>query len=75
MPSVTTLAFNYLTCWQLEVGRQAEKRRGKGSEEQKAELASDLIETARSSVPGTSLKTHTLYLPLELAAIFEKKSP
>lgn len=27
MPSVTTLAFNYLSCWQLEVGSKQEKRR------------------------------------------------
>lgn len=27
MPSVTTLAFNYLTCWQLKVGKQAGKKK------------------------------------------------
>lgn len=43
MPSVTTLAFNYLTCWQLEVGEQAEKHIRKSSEGQKAELDSDLM--------------------------------
>lgn len=42
MPSVTALAFNYLTCWQLEVGKQAGKKK-KGNEEQKAELDSDLM--------------------------------
>lgn len=30
MPSVTALAFNYLTCWQLEAGKQAGKKRRKG---------------------------------------------
>lgn len=44
MPSVTTLAFNYLTCWQLEVGKQAEKKKKKKvGEKQKAELDSDLM--------------------------------
>lgn len=43
MPSVTTLAFNYLTCWQLEAGKQAGEKEEKASEEQKAELDSDLM--------------------------------
>lgn len=43
MPSVTTLAFNYLTCWQLEVGEQAGEKNKKSSEEQKVELVNDLM--------------------------------
>lgn len=66
MPSVTALAFNYLTCWQLEVGKQAEKKNGerkrerrKSCEEQKAGLDSDLSGQSGQAqyFLGTSLKS------------------
>lgn len=74
MPSVTTLAFNYLTCWQLEVGKQEEKKK-KGSEEQKAELDSDLMWTVSQEhhFLSTSLKNTHFVSTVRITYIFEKK--
>lgn len=74
MPSVTTLAFNYLSCWQLEVEASRKKEERQWGAEGKTGQWSDV-----DSWPGAILSKHIpknthSVSTVRIIYIFEKKS-